>query len=159
MKILVAYASKSGTTAKCAKMLAGYLTGADLVDLTKKTPDLDKYDLIVIGGSIRMGYIHKTAGIFINEHQQQLLKKKTGFFFCKGFEEDMDELIKDNLPDEVADKAIIIDSFGGELDIEKQKGIDRFVAKMIIKRVDEQKSPLPRIYTERIKQFAVKLLA
>ncbi len=159
MKILVAYASKTGTTAKCAKMLAGYLAGADLVDLTKKTPILDKYDLIIIGASIRMGYIHKTAGIFINEHQQQLLSKKIGFFFCNGFSEDMDELIEDNLPDEVAKKAIVIDSFGGELVIEKQKGIDRYVAKMIAKKADEQKAPLPRIYTERIKQFAVKLLA
>jgi len=143
MKILVAYASKSGTTAKCAKMLAEYLSGTELVDLTKKTPNLDNYDLIVIGSSIRMGYLHKAAGVFINEHRQQLLKKKTAFFFCSGFVNDMEQLIKENLPDEVAEKAIIIDSFGGELNIEKQKGIDKFVAKMIAQKVSKQQQLMP----------------
>ena len=158
MKILIAYASKTGTTAKCAKMLAEYLPEADFVDLTVIKPNIDDYDLIVIGGSVRMGYLHKTAGVFINEHQQQLLNKNTAYFFCSGFTDNIDEVIKENFPDQIAAKAIAIDSFGGELDVDKQKGIDRFVAKMVIKKVSKQ-SLLPCIYPERIKRFALRLLA
>ena len=55
MKILIAYHSKNGTSEKCAQLLLKQVGAADLADLKKKTPDFESYDLIVIGGSIRMG--------------------------------------------------------------------------------------------------------
>jgi menaquinone-dependent protoporphyrinogen oxidase len=48
MKTLIAYATKTGTTEKCAKMLAEKLGSADLFNLSNGTPDLSKYDMVII---------------------------------------------------------------------------------------------------------------
>ena len=41
--VLIAYASKTGTTAECAAQLAALLPGASLCDLTKETPEIGRF--------------------------------------------------------------------------------------------------------------------
>lgn len=52
-KILIAYAGKTGTTEKCAGILAQKLKCVIVSNLVVETPNIDEYDLIIIGGSIR----------------------------------------------------------------------------------------------------------
>lgn len=42
-----------------------------------------------------------------------------------------------NIRKELLNKAITYISFGGELDLEKQKGIDKFIVKMVNKNINE----------------------
>ncbi|HJB61082.1 MAG TPA: GNAT family acetyltransferase, partial [Candidatus Ruminococcus gallistercoris] len=62
--VLIAYASKTGTTAECAAQLAALLPGASLCDLTKETPEIGRFDAVIVGGCVRMGALHKAAAGF-----------------------------------------------------------------------------------------------
>lgn len=66
MKTLIAYATKYGTTEKCANILAQKLSSeAELVNLKKaRTIDLNQYDSVIIGGSVMMGRIRKEVKEF-----------------------------------------------------------------------------------------------
>ena len=61
MKILIAYASKSGTARAAAELLATHLKNHEVTvtDLEKNDPVLGDFDYIVLGGPIRMGKAHK----------------------------------------------------------------------------------------------------
>ena len=77
MKILIAYAGKSGTTAKCAGLLAEQLNGEDVevVDLCAKKPDIDGCDIVVIGSNIHVGQIHKNVILISNKKRFKLAKE------------------------------------------------------------------------------------
>ena len=53
MKVLIAYASKSGTAAKCARLLADEFADATVIELGRESASLSSFDVIVVGGSIR----------------------------------------------------------------------------------------------------------
>ena len=61
MKVLIAYRSKYGTTAACARELAERIRGgAELVDLGRRcAPDVAAFDVVLIGGSIYGGKIQR----------------------------------------------------------------------------------------------------
>lgn len=60
MKTLIVYASKTGTTERCAGILGPNLKDVTIINLTvAQNEDINKYDLIIIGTPIRMGMIHK----------------------------------------------------------------------------------------------------
>jgi len=86
MRILIAYAGKTGTTEKCAKRLCEKLTNATTVDLNLQTPDIDQFDTVIVGGAIRMGQLHKKAKKFIEQNAVRLQTKKTAYFLCCGSE-------------------------------------------------------------------------
>ena len=55
MKTLIIYASKTGTTEKCAGILGQNLKNSTIINLaTIQNESIDKYDLIIIGSPIRM---------------------------------------------------------------------------------------------------------
>lgn len=157
MKTIIAFASKTGTTEKCARRLAGILDDAKIVDLTKETPTITSYDLIVVGGSIRMGTLHKSAKEFIEANQDQLERKKIAFFICNGFLDQAAEALEKNIPSALRKKALAVASFGGELDVTKQKGMDKMMLKLASKSEAAKRNPKPRILEDRIKEFAAKL--
>jgi menaquinone-dependent protoporphyrinogen oxidase len=59
VKTLIIYASKTGTTEKCAKDIEKQLENSTAVNISTKNEDIIKYDLIIIGTPIRMGIIDK----------------------------------------------------------------------------------------------------
>ncbi len=157
MKTLIVFASKTGTTEKCARQLAAYLEDAKVVDLMKESPNIAGYDRIVVGGSIRMGTLHKKAKEFIDNHAAQLKTQKFALFICHGFIDQAADFIEKNFPADLREKAIAVDTFGGELEIERQKGMDKLIAKMVGKSAAGKSAPKPRILEENIKAFAEKL--
>lgn len=74
MKILIAYVSKSGTTAECAELLRRQFPGSDvtLSDLAAELPDVTAYDAVIAGSYIRFG---KT-----DRHFREFLARNRGGF-------------------------------------------------------------------------------
>ncbi|MEG0832842.1 MAG: flavodoxin domain-containing protein [Oscillospiraceae bacterium] len=160
MRFLIAYASKSKTTEKCAMLLAEKLGGAQLFDLQKAIPDTTAYDVIVIGGSVRYGHLHHAASRYIAQNSDLLSEHKCAFFCCCGFDARAAEYLKNSIPQPLFDSAVAVSGFGGDMDIEKQTGLDKFVLKMVLKV--KSKDPLQSTMTvsdERIEDFAKQLLS
>lgn len=164
-KILIAYASKSGTVKMCAERLARELDGhsIDLVDLNENMPkDIDSYDFVAVGSSIRMGKLQSRAASFIDRFEPVLKKKRTGYFICCGFTDSADEYFANNIPSELLEYAVAYECFGGELDPKKHKGFDRFVVRAVKNSVlDEgahdgemRTANLPAIEPDSISRFA-----
>jgi len=156
MKTLIAYATKNGATAKCAKRLAEHLENVTLLDLTKEEPCLADFDTIIIGSCIRGGKLHKEAKRFMEENLSDLKQKKTAYFICCGFPEQKADYFSKNFPDELLQNALAYDCFGGEFDPSKLKGMDKLVAKMVTKAVAGKVAPAKILY-ENIENFACKV--
>ncbi|MDF2821164.1 MAG: hypothetical protein K0R15_1605 [Clostridiales bacterium] len=155
MKTAILYASKTGTTEKCAKNLAEKLTEVTLFDLRKELPDIKSYDTIIIGGSIRMGMLHKTVKKYIAQNLELLKTKRTAYFICCATVGDLTAIKTQNFDKELLNSAICFESFGGEMEIANLKGLDKFIAKMVTKNGTKGK---PSILDNNIKEFAKKIL-
>jgi len=155
MNKLIIYAGKTGCTEKCAKILEQRLSNATVIDITKEKVDISAYDLIIIGSSIRVGKIHKEVKKFINDNQGVLKDKKTAYYICCGFSKNYKQYFEDNIPKELLNAAIVYDTFGGELDITKQKGIDKLIIR-IVSKTEEGKKEI-KILTGNIDRFIDKL--
>ena len=159
MKILIAYATKSGTTRICAEKLAQLLPqhNVTLIDLSENS-DLcpTDFDFTVVGGPIRMGKLHKTTKKFIESNTFE--PSKYAFFICNGLNENTEEYFKKNFPSHLLDSALVYTSLGGELKPDNQNGFDRFLLKMFIESNRENEDfVMPTIYTEEIGRLADKI--
>ena len=155
LKTLIIYASKTGTTEKCAKEINRQLKDSKIVNILNQNEDINKYDLIVIGTPIRMGMIDKKIKKFLINNIENLKSKKVAYFICCGFNENWKSYYEQNIPKDLLDTAIIYDTFGGEMDIQKQKGFDKFITKMVSKNIDKNKEI--KILNENIDRF-IKVL-
>lgn len=154
MKTIICYATKTGTTRKAAEMLKEQLSDVTVCDLAKDKVDLAEYDCIIIGGSIRMGQIHKEAKKFIVENKDVLMEKKCAFFICNGFPEQVETFMMQNIDQELLSHAICAASFGGEMNLENLKGMDKFIAKAVTNSMKDKPQSVPKLLPENIKQFA-----
>lgn len=155
MKILIIYASKTGTTEKCTNLLKEKLNDVDISNIKSLNADINNYDLIIIGTPIRLGLIDKNIKKFLINNLDVLKSKKTAYFICCGFKENYLKYFEQNFPRELLDNALIYDTFGGELNLEKQKGFDKFIVKMVSKS-NSQKGEI-KILTKNIDNFISKL--
>ena len=157
MKTAICYATKTGTTKECAELLKKQLPGAVLCDIESEKITLDNYDCIVVGGSIRMGKIHKAAAKFIADHKTELLNKKCAFFICCGFPDQAESFLVQNIDKELLSHSVCAASFGGKMDLDKLSGMDKFIAKAVGNSMKNDPDKVPKILTENIKQFAEAL--
>ena len=153
MRTLIAFGTKTGTTRKCAQILQKKLGFGDIADVSLPLPPLSQYDLIIVGGPIRMGKLDKSVRKFIDDNRELLKSKKTAYYICSGLPGRDKENLKQAYSDELLDRAITSRGFGGELDSEKLRGLDRFIAKMAAKNNGK-----PAISEEDIDIFAKIIL-
>lgn len=152
MKTAIIYVSKTGTTRKCAEKLLEAFKEVTLIDLsTQSCENLNTYDRIIIGSPIRIGMFDKKIKLFITTNTEVLITKKVAYFICCGFSENIKQYFETNIPKELLDSAVLYDSFGGELDITKQKGFDKFIVHMVTKNTDPNKKV--EILQDRINHF------
>lgn len=157
MRILIVYASKTGTTERCAGILGQNLKDVTIINLTAtQNEDINKYDLIIIGSPIRMGMIDKRVKDFISKNSKLLKNKKVAYFICCGFSENWKQYYEQNFPKELLDNAITYESFGGEMNLEKQKGFDKFIVKMVSRSMPQDKEV--KILNENINRFIEKII-
>ena len=106
MNTLIIYASKTGTTEKCANEINRQLKNSKIVNILNQNENYKSY-------------------------------------------------YEQNIPQDFLDNAIIYDTFGGEMDMQKQKGFDKFITKIVSKNTDKNKEI--KILNENIESF-IKLL-
>ena len=85
-RILVAYATKKGSTKEIAEAIAKELQAAghtaDAVEIAKETSP-QGYDAVVIGGPMYMGHIDVRVGKFVKRHSTEFVKEPVaGFVVC-----------------------------------------------------------------------------
>ena len=96
MKTLIIYASKTGTTEKCAKEINRQLKDSKIVNILNQNEDINEYDLIIIGTPIRMGMIDKKIRKFLISNIEKLKSKKVAYFICCGFNENYQKYYEQN---------------------------------------------------------------
>lgn len=157
MKNLIIYATKYGSVANAAKLLAGELQGTtDLVRLGHDDlPALDEYDSVVVGGSIYVGNIQKEVKEFCRDYEKELFEKVLGLFICAGEKNEEKRLdsIRNNFSSELIDHSTATGWFGLEVHLEKASFMDKTVIRLMM-RVKESYSDLKK---ENIAEFATKM--
>ena len=158
MKILIAYATRFGTTEKCAGMLAEILKKknlkVELVDLKKnKKVKPENYDLVVLGGSFIAFRMNSFVRKFVKRNSNALLNTKTGIFMC-GADEDWENEIKRGFPQELLDKAVTKGYFGYEMIWDKMNPMVR----SMMQKASKTTETVSKINTENIKKFAEEII-
>ena len=158
MKTLIAYASRTGASEKCARMLAERIPDSTLCDLCKEKPDPSAYDQVIVGGGVRMGALHVDARQYLDGCKPVLLQKRLGLFLCAGFAEKAGEIFANNVDPELRAHAVACECFGGEIDMGKLHGFDRLITKMALRSFKDEdgQAAMPRLLPERVEAFAAK---
>ena len=96
-KILVAYATRAGSTGEVAQAVAEALRtrgGGETVDVipVNEVTDLSPYWAVIIGSAIRYGKWLPEAVDFVAKNQAALAKAPTAFFLVSGY-------LKDDTPE------------------------------------------------------------
>ena len=127
-RILVAYATKRGSTREVAEAIAGVLEGEGLpVELcpAEDVEDLDGYAGVVLGGALYMGRLHHDARRFLKRFRERLAALPTAVFAMGPTSVEEDEVRRSR---EQLDRALaavpeidplFVAIFGGVVDPEK----------------------------------------
>jgi menaquinone-dependent protoporphyrinogen oxidase len=135
-KTLIAYSTRydatAGTAEEIAKILRQYNFDVRVVDLKKeKIKDISEFDLIVIGGGLKMGRWTGESDAFLKNFQKDLTQKKVAIFVSsavkslyerEGKIEDIQNFKKQYLEDEASKYnlyPIALGLFGGVMDKNK----------------------------------------
>lgn len=139
MKTLIAYASKYGTTEKCANILKTKLSGeVELHDLKEGIPAISEYDRIVIGGSIYAGQIRKEVTAFCKEKGNELKTKEIGLFIvCMRDGKMAQEQLRAVYPQDLLNHAKASGVFGGEFKFGKMSFFDKLITKVVAKTTED----------------------
>lgn len=113
MALLVLYATKSGATEQCAKILSDELSPCTLCNIELEKPIIEEFDHIILGAGVRDGKIYKPIRDFIKKNKDELLKKNVGYYICNEKPKKTEEIIEDNFTADLKEAAICIESFGG----------------------------------------------
>lgn len=163
MKLLIAYASKSGTSKAAAEMLANLLLNRHeitVADLDKAQPDAKEYDYVVLGGSVRAGKAHKALRRYLADHTEALCAVPHTLFLCCGFADQFENYAEFTFDAALIESADDVMYFGGELDVSKQRGFDKFLARIMrnaIRNSEDDELMLPGFLPEHVRLLADRL--
>lgn len=169
-KILIVYASKTGTTATAAGLLADKLTGREVTICTTDAPEADPtgYDIVVVGGCIRFAKLYKPVGEYLKKWDAVLASKQTAYFLVCGYPDNVDEYYQKVLTEAQRERAFDLACFGGEMvPAHASSLLDKLVLKIERDNIlggghngDQREGMvLPTISESNIAQFAAKLKA
>ena len=168
MKILILYATHTGATERCTKMLAEHLEAHHSVirqNAAEELPSPKDFDVVVIGSPIRVGRMDKRLKRYIKEHVLVLSEKNTAVFFCCGFPKQFEEYTETQLPNAL-NCSLGLHCFGGELKPDKCKGFDKLIVRIVresiltqdFEKPESDKHSLPELLPENIALLAEKIL-
>ncbi len=153
-KTLIVYSTRYGATAGTAEEIAKILRQDNfdvrVVDLKKEEiKDISEFDLIVIGGGLKMGRWTGESDAFLKSFQKDLIQKKVAIFVSsavkslyerKGKTEDIQNFKKQYLEDRALKynlHPIALGLFGGVMDKNKMGFIFRRTLTPLIKQFEE----------------------
>ena len=162
MRILIAYATKSGTCKLAAEQLAEQLPNhtVTLANLAETVPVVGDFDYIVLGGPIRMNKAHKALRGFLKGQSEALCAVPHTLFLCCAFADQFENYLEMTYPRELLESADDAMYFGGELDPAKQRGIDKLLTRMLrnsILESEEDDAMLPGFLPEHVRLLADRL--
>jgi menaquinone-dependent protoporphyrinogen oxidase len=134
MKTIIIYTSKYGCTEKAAYLLKNQLgEETEVVNLMlAKEPTLERYDTVILGGSIYYGKIQKQMTAFASKYINELDKKRVGLFICAGAKgEEATQELKSSFPEKLYNQSITKEVFGDEIYEEKMTVLDRLVLRVV----------------------------
>jgi menaquinone-dependent protoporphyrinogen oxidase len=160
-KILVAYATRAGSTAEVATYVAEALrsTGAAVdVQHVKTVREVKSYDAVVVGSPIRMGHWLPEAVEFVKANRETLSHILTAYFLVSGLlREDTSGMRLRVLtyldPVRAILEPISIGLFAGKMDYSKMDGFDRSIAEAVSSSEGDWRN------WEAIRQWAHRLQA
>ena len=128
MKILIAYASKNGSTASCVERLAKGLNGLDVTvaDLAQAKPNAAEFDMVIVGAAVHHHRFPTPVTRFLREEKEVLKTKKLGLFLLCGIAEEQTYYIEKLFAPELREHAFEVAFFGGSLRYDGLKFWDRF---------------------------------
>ncbi len=156
MNTLIIYASRYGCTRDCSEYLKNHLDGeVTLISIEEKIPNINKFDNIIIGGSVYMGKIQRSVLSFCKRNRDILMKKSTGFFICCYTPKETDKFIEKFFERDILNHARCIAIFGGEMRYEKMNILYRKLFSSLNRIEDYRKNfQEPKIDYDEIDSFA-----
>lgn len=147
MRTLIIYATKHGATEKCAEKLSNKLEGTvDLLRLkASDSPDLSKYDKVIIGGPIYAGRIQSEISSFCSQNLVQLKNKRLGLFICSIFKDNAEAELSSAFLPELWNNASARECFGGELRFSDMNFAEKLITRMVSKTIAKNDESLSRI--------------
>lgn len=82
-KVLITYASTSGSTQEIAEFIAGELKNQEIevvISSCRSVKDLESYDAVVLGAPLYMFRLHSDAKQFLKRHSKNLSKVSVAIF-------------------------------------------------------------------------------
>lgn len=158
MKTAIVYATKYGSTKKAAEIIAEKLSNCTLIDIHALPESFDEYDCVILGSYVHMGVLQRDIRAFTLGQIRMLLQKKLGIFVCCAFPENAKTYFNNNIPPQLLKHASACEALGGEFDRSRLKGMDRMVARMVLK-ADHAKGILRTfsLHDDKIEAFVDKL--
>ena len=144
MKALIIYASKNGVAKMCAEKLYSELaptTEVSLYSISDSPPSPGEFDVVVLGGSVRMTKLNKQLKRYLKENIDAISNMPSAFFFCCGIIRDVDDYKATELPPKIH-FSLGVECFGGELKPDKLKGLDKIIVTAMRQKILTQDSDL-----------------
>ena len=140
-RMLVAYASKAGSTAEIAKVIGEVgSTKGMAVDVLKiqNVQDIRPYQVVILGSAIRMGQVLPEVVDFVKTHQTGLSQKPVAYFVnCLTMKEDTPEnrnTVTEYLqPLRTLLEPLSLGLFAGKMDYSKLSWMERFIITNLVK--------------------------
>lgn len=145
MNTLIIYASKHGTSEKCAAELSQKLTGKiDMCSIKGgKIPELSQYERVIIGGSIYVGKVQKEVSDFCINNLNLLKQKKVGLYLCCMNKKEFETQLKNAFPQELIKIAAAVENFGGEFRFKEMNLLEKAAVKMVSKVMAKEDPSMP----------------
>ena len=135
MKTIILYATKHGAAGVIAQQIADRIKGAAIHNLKQGGVSLAGYDCVIIGSSIYAGRARKEARAFVTQNADVLKQKKLGLFLSTMETSNDNTYFESNYPKEIVQAAKAMSCPGGIFDPKKAGGMERFIIKLIKKKV------------------------
>ncbi len=132
MRTLIAYRTKYGTAAACARILLEKIGGdtvlADLADA--RDVNVREYEVVLVGGSIYAGKVQRSVVSFCERNRAALLQRNVGVFLCCLYQgEDALMQLQSAFPDWLLAHAFARALPGGEIHYSRLTLLDRLLVR------------------------------
>jgi menaquinone-dependent protoporphyrinogen oxidase len=163
MKVLLAYTSKTGTTKECMERLKKELHGVDaeMIEIDKQTPELDAYDVLVIGAPVRFGKFPKAVKTFLKDNEEKICQKPHALFLCCGLAHEHEYYLERLFSYKLRETAFLVTDFGGTLNYKGQNFFEKLLIHAIRSSIRESEiedgeytPEMPGILPENIGKMA-----
>ena len=163
MKILIAFAGKTGCSAEMCRLLASLLPRHEVTvaDLAETAPVLQNFDHVVLGGSVRMGRLHRALRRYLKENGAALAALPHTLFLLCAYPDQFENYAEMLYPAAVLESADELLYFGGELNVSRQhRLVDKLLVRMMrnsILESEDDEAALPGLLPEHVRALADRL--